>query len=215
MLKTKGLGYQYPGQKPILFPDIEVGSTETLLIVGESGSGKTTLLHLLAGLLRPAQGEVLVDGTDMTRLAPAAGDRFRGRFIGLVYQKPYFIDALPVLDNLLISPFAQSREKAVVIAQRLGIHDHLRQLPAQLSVGEQQRASIARAIMNNPKLLLADEPTSALDNGNCKTVVRLLQEQALDAGAALVVVTHDDRLRKVIPNQIELVSTLSQKKDWA
>ncbi|MBK8568028.1 MAG: ATP-binding cassette domain-containing protein [Saprospiraceae bacterium] len=204
MLKTTNLTFQYPGGGPLRFPDLEVGTGQALLILGESGCGKTTLLHLLAGLLRPAAGEVLVGGSNLAAMSPAQGDRFRGQYIGLVYQKPYFIESLTVLDNLLVSPFSPKNEKAAEVAQRLGIGALLHKLPGRLSVGEQQRATIARAVMSHPKLLLADEPTSALDHRNCATVIRLLKEEAAANNAALIIVTHDDRLKREIGTSYEL-----------
>jgi len=204
MLSSKNLIFQYPKGEAMSFPDIQVTKGEATLILGESGCGKTTLLHLLAGLLRPKSGQVDIDGTTINQLSNAALDQFRGQHIGLVYQKAYFIESLTVLDNLLISPYAPSKDKAFEVAERLNIKHLLNKLPKRLSVGEQQRASIARALMIEPKLILADEPTSALDNKNCAAVVSLLKEQAERAGASLIIVTHDGRLRGDIPNIIDL-----------
>lgn len=210
MLKTTDLTFQYPGGSLFRFPGLEVGAGQALLILGESGCGKTTLLHLLAGLLRPISGEVLLDGSALAAMSPAQGDRFRGQHIGLVYQKAYFIEALSVLDNLLVLPFLPKKERAAEVARRLGIGGLLHKLPARLSVGEQQRASIARAVMNQPKLLLADEPTSALDHRNCAAVIGLLKEEAAANNAALVIVTHDDRLKSEVPDRIELEAITAQ-----
>jgi len=210
MLKTSNLTFQYPGGSPFHFPDFQVEAGQTLLILGESGCGKTTLLHLLAGLLKPISGKVLIGDSDLAALSAAQGDRFRGQHIGLVYQKAYFIESLSVMDNLLVSPFSPKKEKATQVAQRLGIGSLLQKLPAHLSVGEQQRASIARAVMNQPKLLLADEPTSALDHKNCAAVIGLLKEEATANNAALVIVTHDDRLKNEVSNRIELEAITAQ-----
>ncbi|MEL6845846.1 MAG: ATP-binding cassette domain-containing protein, partial [Bacteroidota bacterium] len=204
MIKTNDLAYQYPGSAPIRFPDISVGTNSPLLICGESGCGKTTLLHLLAGLRRPTSGEVIIDDQSVSALAPAALDQYRGKNIGIVYQQAYFVESLSLLDNLLLSPYAKSREKAQDLLTRFGIGDLLHRYPNQLSVGQQQRASIARAVMNEPSVLLADEPTSALDNKNCKLVIELLMEEAKSQDAALVIVTHDDRLRQEIKESIDL-----------
>lgn len=206
MVKADDLTFQYPSTNPITFPDFSVEAGKSLLVLGESGCGKTTLLHLLAGLLRPASGKVDIDGTRLNELSSSRTDQFRGQYIGLIFQKPYFIESLSILDNLLISPFAGTEEKAIDVADRLYIGDLLHRLPSQLSVGQQQRVTIARAVMNQPRLLLADEPTSALDNKNCSKVIDLLQEESLANDAALIIVTHDDRLKREVSDIIELPS---------
>ena len=204
MIKVKQLSYKYPEGSSIQFPDFEVNAGESLLILGESGCGKTTLLHLLAGLLRPTSGEIWINDKPISQMNNSEMDQFRGEHIGLVYQKNYFIASLSVLDNLIISPYSINENRANTIAKRLGIFDTLNRYPNQLSVGQQQRVSIGRAVMNAPQLLLADEPTSALDYSNCRNVINLLLEEARDNNAALVIVTHDDRLKEEVHNSIEL-----------
>lgn len=204
MLLTDNLSYQYPGSVPISFPDLEVQAGHALLICGESGCGKTTLLHLLAGLRKPTAGKVVIAEHKFSDLSPAKMDQFRGQHIGIVYQQSYFIESLSIMDNLLVSPYAAGKGKAKNVAGRLGIGTMLWRYPNQLSVGQQQRASIARAVMAGPKLILADEPTSALDNKNCTQVIDLLLEEAVANNAALIIVTHDDRLRSEINDCIDL-----------
>lgn len=204
MIKIKELSYQYPNGPLIQFPDFEVSAGDSLLVFGESGCGKTTLLHLLAGLLKPTTGEIWVNNTLLSQMDNSQMDQFRGEHIGLVYQKNYFIESLSILDNLIISPYCTKKGRIKTIAKRLGILDTLNRYPKQLSVGQRQRASIGRAVMNLPQLLLADEPTSALDYKNCMNVVALLLDEALANNAALVIVTHDDRLKEEIENNIEL-----------
>ncbi len=209
VLTTRQLRYHYPKQPVMAFPDLQLENGENLLVLGESGCGKSTFLHLLAGLLRPAEGNIWVGDTHLSHLPPAATDHFRGRHIGMVFQKPYFIESLSVLDNLMLNPFSRNRPYAIEQAKRLSIDHLLHKKPAQLSAGEQQRVTIARALLHHPRLILADEPTSALDNKNCDQVIRLLLEQTSVAQAALLIVSHDDRLRNAISNQL-IFAPLSQ-----
>ena len=195
MIETRGLGFRYDAAAPMHFPDVAIARGQALLVLGASGSGKSTWLHLLAGLLRPGSRAVLLDGTALATLSETQRDRLRGRHIGLVYQRAAFIDALSVMDNLMLSPFATSRERATALAEHLGVAEVLDRSPSQLSVGQRQRVSIARALVPEPGLLLADEPTSALDDRNAAIVSELLLGAARDHGAALVVTTHDARLR--------------------
>ena len=204
MLLTQNLQFRHPGGPLLSFPDLSVGTGETLLVLGPSGCGKTTLLHLLAALLRPASGSITVGDTELEKLSPTRADRFRGQHIGMVHQQTPFVAALTVGENIRLSPFARERAAAEKLAQRLGIGELWHRMPAGLSVGERQRMAIARALVTQPRLILADEPTSALDRTHCDTVVALLQEQAAEHGAALVIVTHDERLRAQIPRTVEL-----------
>lgn len=204
MLQTTLLQYRY-GQRVLTFPPLQCGAGEVLLVTGASGAGKTTLLHLLAGLLLPRAGQVRIGGTVINHLPAAQMDRFRGRHIGIVYQQSHFIAALTVQDNLQLAarlarkPAAATRMEA--LAHALGIGHLLRQYPARLSQGEQQRVSIARALLPAPPLILADEPTASLDDDNCMAVARLLQQQARQQQAALVIVTHDNRLKTLFHQQ--------------
>jgi putative ABC transport system ATP-binding protein len=204
MISTTDLTFAYPDQPDISFPNISIEKTSSILILGESGCGKTTLLHLLAGLLTPKSGSIKIASTNLSDLSNAARDQFRGKHIGLVYQKPYFIESLNCLDNLMISPYSSDRENAISMASQLGIDSLLSKRPSQLSVGEQQRLSIGRALMAEPNVILADEPTSALDNRNCEVVIDLLITHSKKHNAALIIVTHDERLKSVIKTQTEL-----------
>lgn len=204
MIYTRNLTFSYSNTKTFTFPNLGLEKGESLLINGISGCGKTTFLHLLAGLKRPKSGMVNINGEDITTLSSTDMDRFRGKHIGIVHQQPHFIQSLNILDNLLISPFADNIEKAKTVAKRLAIMQCLDQLPYQLSEGQKQRAGIARAVMHSPSLLLADEPTSALDDMNCKTVIDLIREEAQINKSTLIIVTHDNRLKSVIQNSVQL-----------
>lgn len=209
MLTTHSLTFSYPTGNGFNFPDIHCGAGESLLILGESGKGKTTFLHLLAGLLRPASGEIIIGDTHLEQLNPKSLDRFRGRNIGLVFQKGHFISSLTVGENLLMTRYLASLPKdesqALAVLDRLNLNQKYHAYPQRLSQGEQQRVAIARAVLNHPKVILADEPTSALDDHNCEEVINLLEEHAAAVEAALVIVTHDSRLKDRIPNQLLLV----------
>jgi lipoprotein-releasing system ATP-binding protein len=208
MLTTTYLSFQYGPARSFAFPDLSCAAGETLLVLGPSGCGKTTLLHLLAGLLRPQKGTVRLGNTNLTELSAARADRFRGQNIGIIYQKSHFMAALTVADNLALPNYFGGRRadpnSIRTLADTLGIGHTLRQLPARLSVGEQQRVSIARALVHRPQLVLADEPTSALDDPNCARVLQLLTTQCREQGAALIIVTHDGRLKQDISLQITL-----------
>jgi putative ABC transport system ATP-binding protein len=214
MLRTRSLRFTYPDGPALAWPDLAVEAGGALLVLGESGCGKSTLLQLLAGLRTPDAGQVTLDGTDLAGLSPAARDALRGRRIGLVHQRPPFVAAWTLRDNLLASPFARdarARERLETVAERLGIAPLLDRLPGRLSAGERQRAALARALLtgpDGPALLLADEPTSALDHRRCDAVVDLLTERAREAGAALVVVTHDERVARSFPDRLDLQPVL-------
>jgi putative ABC transport system ATP-binding protein len=208
MLSTHQLTFAYGPTKQFAFPDVHCANREALLILGRSGTGKTTFLHLLALLLRPKSGSVTINQTDLTQLSAAETATFRAKHVGIVYQKPHFVSSLSVMDNLLMANYLaskpQDRERARSLAQQLGFADHLDKRTHQLSQGEQQRVSIARSVMNQPDLILADEPTSSLDDENTNRVIKLLTEQSEQIGASLVVVTHDQRLKDVFPNRVNL-----------
>jgi ABC-type lipoprotein export system ATPase subunit len=208
MLQTTDLHYTYPNGPSFAFPDVKVICEEVLLILGRSGSGKTTLLHLLAGLMAPTSGIVSIDSTALSSLSGSKMDGFRGRHIGLVFQQPLFIRSVNVMHNLQLARTLAGLEadetRATQLLEELGMADRASQLPQSLSIGERQRVSIARALMTSPGLLLADEPTSALDDDNCKRVAELLQSAATRHGAALVIVTHDRRLKDRFTNTVEL-----------
>lgn len=208
MIESQGLQFAYPGGAVLRFPDLHCGPQGEWLILGESGSGKTTMLQLLAGLRKPTAGKVMLNGTDLHGLSGSRLDRFRGKYIGLVFQTPHFLQALNIRQNIALAQ--QLAGKSVDYAQvdamldRLGIGHRAHARPLQCSQGEQQRASIARALINRPALLLADEPTSALDDRHCREVLDLLAEQSRASQAALIIVTHDQRLKDRISNTLTL-----------
>ena len=207
MIKTKGLNFKYNNQASFDFPDIKLGKDENLLIIGSSGIGKTTLLHLLAGLLECNSGSVSIYGQDISKLTQYQIDKFRGQNIGIVFQKPHFVNSLTIKENLQLAQYLGNKEdqnRIIDILSSLDILDKKNQKPKKLSQGEKQRASIAMAIVNSPKLILADEPTSSLDDKNCERVIKLLKKQASEFKAQLIVITHDNRLKKHFKKSIKL-----------
>ena len=209
MISTKNLRFSYSKDQEFIFPDLYCEAGSTLLITGDSGKGKTTYLHILAGLLHPKAGEIIIDNTDLVSLSEKKTDRYRGKNIGVVFQKSYFIAALTVLENLQMASWLATGKKHTKRAKRLleqlGIENQAEKLPSQLSIGQQQRVSIARALMNEPKVLLADEPTSSLDDKNAEKVIDLLTSLSKEYKAALLIVTHDSRIKEKFINKITLV----------
>lgn len=210
MLQTNQLKFAYSGENTFTFPDINCERGEHWLLLGQSGSGKTTFLHLLGGLLSPVSGAIRLEGTDMAQLSGPALDRFRGRHIGIIFQKAHFVNALTVGENLALAQQLAGMQtdyrRIAKLLDRLNVGHKIDSKPDRLSVGEQQRVAIARALVNSPELILADEPTSALDDENCEQVLHLLTEQAESVKATLLIVTHDGRLKDKISKQIRLNS---------
>ena len=207
MISTKGLNFRYNEQASFSFPDINLGKDENLLIIGSSGIGKTTLLHLLAGLLESNSGSINLYGQDISKLTQHQIDKFRGKNIGIVFQKPHFVNSLTVKENLQLAQYLGNKKdqnRIVDILSSLDILNKENKRPKKLSQGEKQRASIAMAIVNSPKLILADEPTSSLDDENCDRVINLLKKQASEFKAQLIVITHDNRLKKHFKKSIKL-----------
>jgi len=208
MISVSNLSYRYSSTTSIAFPDFSIGKGEHLLLLGESGSGKTTLLHLIGGLLRNYMGNIIVDETELSTLTESAMDKFRGRHIGFIFQRNHLINALSVENNLLLSPYlaglSTDKQKVSEILSSLGLKEKRSHKVTELSQGQAQRIAIARALMNQPSLLLADEPTSALDDKNCDRVIRLLLDAARVNNTTLVVATHDHRLKGIIRDEINL-----------
>lgn len=206
MLQTNQLQFSYTGAQTMTFPDFTCKKGEQWLLLGQSGSGKTTLLHLLGGLLSPTRGEVTVGETSLKSMSTTALDKFRGKHIGIIFQKAHFVRSLTVQENLILAQqlagVAIDKTRISDLLNRLNVGHKLHAKTNELSQGEQQRVAIARAIVNQPDVILADEPTSALDDENCEEVIRLLEEQAAAVGATLLVVTHDGRLKERFEKQI-------------
>ena len=207
-VELRGLAQLYGARTVLDLPAWRVERGAHSLVLGPSGCGKSTLLHLIAGLIRPSRGSVVIEGQDLAAMPAAALDAFRGRRIGIVLQSMHLIGALRVRDNLRLArslarlPPAPQRIDGLL--EELGLAPLARAWPRELSQGERQRLAIARAVLNHPALILADEPTSALDDANCAAVVDLLRGQAEATGATLLVATHDQRLAPHFAQRLEL-----------
>jgi putative ABC transport system ATP-binding protein len=201
-LESTALQFKYNNQKEFNFNPISLTMGESALLLGPSGSGKTTLLHLLAGLLVPLKGDVNVAGKNLFTLNAKQRDAHRGKQMGIIFQRSYFLPYLSIGENLKLAAQMQglkiSSAQAKNALEKLNVAHVAQHKPANCSVGEQQRASIARAILHEPKLILADEPTSALDDINAEKVTQTLLQVAAEQKAALLIVTHDSRLKNLI-----------------
>lgn len=183
------------GRLPILnIPQFAVAAGEQVVLMGRSGSGKTTLLHTIAGLMKPDSGSVQIDGIDVTRLPEAGRDRMRAEKIGYVFQTFNLLAAFSALENVLLGMSFRGagadEGRARQLLDRVGLSHRLTHKPAMLSVGEQQRVAVARALANQPKLLLADEPTANVDSGHQQQIVDLIRETCREENVALLLVTH-------------------------
>jgi putative ABC transport system ATP-binding protein len=188
--------------------DLDVASGRCLAIIGPSGSGKSTLLGLIAGLDSASSGTITIGGTDITRLDEDALARLRGEKIGFVFQFFHLVPSLTAKENIQVPMEIAGRRDAVERAQALldevGLHDRGHHYPSQLSGGEQQRIAIARALANDPPLILADEPTGNLDSSNGRHVLDLLLQVRRTRGVTLVLVTHDPKVAAVADDRLEL-----------
>jgi putative ABC transport system ATP-binding protein len=180
---------------PILdISEFRVGAGEQVVLMGRSGSGKTTLLHVIAGISRPDSGTVSIDGTDISKLPEAGRDRFRAKKIGYVFQTFNLLAGFSALENVLLGmTFGGGRsevDRARQLLERVGLARRLTHKPTMLSVGEQQRVAVARALANRPKLLLADEPTANVDTAHQQQIVDLIRQTCSEENVGLLLVTH-------------------------
>ena len=213
--------YQSPsGEATIVLQDVslDVNAGTSIAIVGPSGSGKSTLLNIIGGLDSPTAGSVLLEGKDLARAGEKELAKIRSRDIGFVFQLHHLLPQLTVLENVLLPTLAlktdtDAEERARALLNRVGLGNHLQHVPAQLSGGERQRAAVVRALINNPKLLLADEPTGNLDLKTGQEILNLLKNLQHDFGATVICATHDhkmlaasDRVVWIVDGKIERIA---------
>jgi ABC-type lipoprotein export system ATPase subunit len=210
-LKISGLEFRYSPDGPPLASvgSFEVAAGEQVLLTGGSGAGKSTLLQLIAGLLEPGAGSVEIAGTNIHALRGAARDRFRGGHLGFIFQTFNLLHGFSALENVMAAlkfssmPAGQHGARAAELLRHLGI-DRPDADPDRMSVGQQQRVAVARAVAASPALVLADEPTASLDPDNATAAINLIKDACRESGAALVCVSHDPAMAARFERRIRL-----------
>ncbi|MDB4537671.1 ABC transporter ATP-binding protein [Akkermansiaceae bacterium] len=195
--------------------DFELTEGQSSAVVGPSGSGKTTFLNVLGAMLPATSGEVVIGDQDIAQLDEKEAARFRNQELGLIFQQHQLLPQLTVLENVLVPRLAggweeseeETRKRAEELLERVGLSHRLNHRPGELSGGEKQRTAVARALINQPKLILADEPTGALDGQTGDKVIDLLLELQKEKGVTLIVVTHDLKLAERVGNIFEILGT--------
>ena len=200
-----------PGGDPLLILDIpsfHIDAGELVALEGQSGSGKSTLLNVISGISRPDSGHVLISGLDIVKLAESQRDRLRADRVGLIFQQFNLLPGFTALENVLVAMSFGSagadKVRAESLLESVGLADRLHHKPAALSIGQQQRVAVARALANRPRILLADEPTASIDPAHQQQVIDLLQTTCQDENVALLVVTHSPEIAKQFPIRYRL-----------
>lgn len=207
---TKVFGSGHITVKAVEDISLDISAGDIVLIMGPSGSGKTTLISMIGTLMRPTEGEVIVNGVDVASLDSAAVSELRLKTLGFMFQSFNLLSALTAVQNVTVpmlvavTPKKKAVIKAEKLLQMLGLGDRLTNLPRNLSGGEQQRVAIARALANDPKLILADEPTANLDSKAGFEVMKLLCATACKENKAVIIVSHDQRLKAVAKRVITM-----------
>ena len=203
--------YKAYGALPVLKGvDMDIQQGEIVSIVGSSGAGKSTLLHILGTLDKPDKGEVRIKGQVLTQLSPRALARFRNQHIGFVFQFHHLLPEFDALENVCIpgwiagKPKKETEKRARELLEMLGLQNRTNNKPAQLSGGEQQRVAVARALINQPDIIMADEPTGNLDSATGVQIIELMFELNREHGTTLILVTHDEVLSRRCSRQIRL-----------
>lgn len=212
LLEVKGVSKTYDGSAAPVLKDVDlrVAAEETLAIVGPSGCGKSTLLNLIGALDGPSSGEILFDNQKLNDLNEAELAAFRNRSIGFVFQLHHLLPQCSALENVLVPTLVNKqadrpRDRAVRLLERVGLSDRMAARPGELSGGERQRVAVVRALINEPRLLLADEPTGSLSRDGAADLSQLLLDLNREEGMALIVVTHSMAVAETMGRVLELV----------
>lgn len=221
MIQVRNLCVEFetPGEtvKVLNDLDFELAEGKSSAVVGPSGSGKTTFLNVLGAMLPATSGEVVIGDQDIAQLNEKQAAQFRNHELGFIFQQHQLLPQLTVLENVLVPRLAggwseseeETRQRAEKLLERVGLGHRLSHRPGELSGGEKQRTAVARALINQPKLVLADEPTGALDSETGDKVVKLLLELQKEQGVTLIVVTHDLKLAERVGNIFEIFEALA------
>ena len=219
LLEVKNVSKIYGDLHALKDVSFTIRKGEWVAIMGSSGSGKSTIMNIIGCMDKPTMGEVILDGQDITKESQTSLTKIRREKIGLIFQQFHLIPYLTALENVMVAQYYNSipdEQEALQALERVGLKDRAKHLPSQLSGGEQQRVCIARALINNPEIILADEPTGNLDEVNEKIVIEILK-QLHKEGATIVVVTHDLDVgnvaeRKIILEYGKIVDVVDQKQ---
>ncbi|CAM2395223.1 ABC transporter ATP-binding protein [Fusobacterium nucleatum] len=219
LLEVKNVSKIYGDLHALKDVSFTIRKGEWVAIMGSSGSGKSTIMNIIGCMDKPTMGEVILDGQDITKESQTSLTKIRREKIGLIFQQFHLIPYLTALENVMVAQYYHSipdEQEALQALERVGLKDRAKHLPSQLSGGEQQRVCIARALINNPEIILADEPTGNLDEVNEKIVIEILK-QLHKEGATIVVVTHDLDVgnvaeRKIILEYGKIVDVVDQKQ---
>lgn len=208
MIDIKGITKSFGSLQVLKGIDLHIDKGEVVSIVGPSGAGKTTLLQIIGTLDKPDSGSIVIDGIDVRKLNSRQIGEFRNRHIGFVFQFHQLLPEFTAIENIMIPAFiggmgkSEAKERALELLRFMGLEDRATHKPAELSGGEKQRVAVARALMNNPAVILADEPSGSLDSKNKEELHRLFFELRDKFGQTFVIVTHDENLAKITDRTI-------------
>ncbi len=204
LFKITNLEYKIDNKRILNKQNFTLEKSNHLLILGPSGCGKTTLINLMSGLLKPTSGIIMFENKDYSKLSEKNIDKIRAENFGFIFQKLHLIGHLSLVDNIILAQKNSNFKNVNNLIKNLGLSEKKNEIARNLSFGEAQRVAIARGVANNPKVIFADEPTSALDDTNTENVIRLIFSQAEKTNSTLIVCTHDDRIKKMFTNVMEI-----------